>query len=304
MKRILLTGANGLLGQKLVEKIAANPDWDFLATGRGEARFVTPDVRYAQMDIENANDVQRVFAEFKPEIVIHSAAMTNVDACELDQEASYKANVVATENLLKAAEEHNSFFLHLSTDFIFSGEDGPYDEKAEADPVNYYGECKLEAEKKVMQAKLRWAIARTVLVYGVTPGMSRSNIILWVKKSLEEGKDIQVVDDQLRSPTLAEDLADGCLLIAEKEAEGIWNISGKEMLTPYQMAMQTAEYFNLDASHINRTDSTIFKQPAKRPPKTGFLIDKAVRELNYRPHSFKEGIALLARQLTNVADKT
>lgn len=304
MKRILLTGANGLLGQKLVEKIAANPNWDFLATGRGEARFTTDNVAYARMDIEKAEDVQRVFDDFKPEFVIHSAAMTNVDACELDRDASWRSNVVATENLLKAAEQHNSFFLHLSTDFIFNGEDGPYDEEAEGNPVNYYGECKLEAEKRVMQADLPWAIARTVLVYGVTPGMSRSNIILWVKKSLEEGKDIQVVDDQLRSPTLAEDLAEGCLLIAEQQAEGIWNISGKEMLTPYQMAMQTAEYFHLDASHINRTDSTIFTQPAKRPPKTGFIIDKAVQKLGYRPHSFKEGIALLASQLTNGAEET
>src|SRR5690606_4718151 len=135
---------------------------------------------------------------------------------------------------------------------------------------SYYGESKLAAEKLVMESSLHWAIARTVLVYGIVNDMSRSNIILWVKKNLEDKKTINVVDDQWRTPTLAEDLAIGCFLIMEKNATGIFNISGKDMLTPFEMAHQTADFFQLDKSYIKRADSSTFTQPAKRPPKTGF----------------------------------
>ncbi len=142
-----------------------------------------------------------------------------------------------------------------------------------------------------------WAILRTVLVYGVTPDMSRSNIVLWVKKNLEDGKSINVVNDQWRTPTLAEDLAMGCFLAASKKATGIYNISGEEMMTPYDIAIQTADFFKLNKSLIKPTDSSTFKQPAVRPLKTGFIITKAKHELGYQPHSFKEGLALMASQL-------
>ncbi len=136
-----------------------------------------------------------------------------------------------------------------------------------------------------------------MLVYGIAHDMSRSNIILWVKKSLEEGKNIKVVTDQWRTPTLAEDLAVGCYLIAEKEAEGIFNISGKDLLTPYEMAMMTADYFELDKSLIAEADSTTFTQPAKRPARTGFILDKPREKLGYEPRSFREGIEILAGQV-------
>ncbi len=116
--------------------------------------------------------------------------------------------------------------------------------------------------------------------------MSRSNIILWVKKSLEEGKNIKVVTDQWRTPTLAEDLALGCYLIADKEAEGIFNISGKDLLTPYEMALMTADYFELDQSLIAQADSTTFTQPARRPARTGFLLDKPKEVLDTSPKVF------------------
>ncbi|MBY0425852.1 MAG: sugar nucleotide-binding protein, partial [Cytophagales bacterium] len=121
--------------------------------------------------------------------------------------------------------------------------------------------------------------------------------ILWVKKSLEEQKNIKVVTDQFRTPTLAEDLAMGCYLIIKNRATGIFNISGSELMTPYDMAMATAAYFSLDSSFITKADGSIFTQPAKRPPRTGFIIDKAKNQLGYQPHTFQEGIKILAGQL-------
>ncbi|MEQ9374484.1 MAG: SDR family oxidoreductase [Imperialibacter sp.] len=293
---ILITGANGLLGQKLVVLLKEKGE-DFLATGRGASRIPLEGVRYQSMDITNAAETLKVITTEKPEVVIHTAAMTNVDQCETDKEGCWLQNVTAVENIVKACEASGAFLLHLSTDFIFDGEDGPYDEEAKANPVSYYGDSKLAAEKAVMAGKIDWAMARTVLVYGIAFDMSRSNIILWVKKSLEEGKTINVVNDQWRTPTLAEDLAMGCYLIAKKKAKGVFNISGKDFMNPYQMAIATADYFGLDKSLINETDGSKFSQPAKRPPKTGFVLDKAKKVLGYNPHSFEEGIAVLAEQL-------
>jgi len=223
--------------------------------------------------------------------------MTHVDQCELNQEACYKANVLATQYLIEEAEKLKAHFIFVSTDFIFSGEEGPLSEEAAPAPVNYYGETKLEGERLVQAMKSKWAIARTVLVFGLAHDMSRSNLILWVKESLETGKEIQVVDDQFRTPTLAEDLAAGCILIANHGAEGVYHISGPDFLTPYQMAVETAEYFKLDQSLIKRTDSTQFTQPAKRPLKTGFKIEKAQKELGFEPKSFRTAIGILAKQI-------
>ncbi|WP_375579968.1 NAD(P)-dependent oxidoreductase [Marivirga tractuosa] len=296
--RILITGSNGLLGQKLVQLITEQSRHELIATARGENRLpYEKGYEFESLDITNQQEVMDVVGKHKPDVIINTAAMTNVDQCETEQEDCWKLNVTAVDNLIEASKKQNAFLLQLSTDFIFDGEDGPYNEEAEANPVSYYGESKLAAEKLIIQSKIDWAIARTVLVYGIAHDMSRSNIILWVKKSLEEGKEIQVVDDQWRTPTLAEDLAKGCLLIAEKKAKGIFNISGDDLLTPYEMAIKTAEFFNLPQTTMTKSDSTKFKQTAKRPPKTGFILDKAKRELGYTPHSFEEGIKVLAEQM-------
>ncbi len=298
--KILITGANGLLGQKLVALLTSKPHIQVVATSRGANRisYDLPDYTYHPLDIMQPAEVNRIIALEKPDVIMHTAAMTHVDECELKQEECWNLNVEAVQHLIEAASQYPCFFIHLSTDFIFSGESGPLHEEDQANPVNFYGKSKLEAEKLILQSQLDYAIVRTILVYGVTPHMSRSNIILWVKDSLEKNKPIRVVDDQYRTPTLAEDLATGCYLVAEKKTKGIFHISGGEMLTPYQMALQTADYFKLDASLITRTDSTAFKQTARRPPKTGFIIEKAQKILNYHPHTFREGIQILSEQLS------
>ncbi|MBC3783838.1 SDR family oxidoreductase [Spirosoma utsteinense] len=302
MKTILLTGANGLLGQKLVGLLTKQAGVNLVATARGDNRLPYADgYTYHPMDITNHQQVMDVISETRPDVVIHTAAMTDVDKCEVQKDDCWAQNVQAVESLVEACHAVGAFLLHVSTDFIFDGTAGPYDETAEGNPVSFYGWSKYAAEKVVSNANIRWAIARTVLVYGIAHDMSRSNIILWVKKSLEDGKNIKVVTDQWRSPTLAEDLAMGCYLIADQEAEGIFNISGKEVLTPYDMAIKTADYFGLDKSLIAQADASTFTQVARRPPRTGFTLDKARTVLGYDPHTFEEGIAVLAGQLTQPA---
>ncbi len=298
MKSILITGSNGLLGQKLLGLLEKQSEYKVYATARGENRVSSfENFEYHSLDICNEAQVEQVIGELKPDYVINTAAMTNVDQCEDEKELCWDLNVNSVQYLVNACEKSNTFLLHLSTDFIFDGDNGPYKEEAHPSPISYYGESKLAAEKILRDSSIEWAIARTVLVFGITEKMSRSNIILWVKNSLEEGKKLQIVDDQWRTPTLAEDLAKGCFLICEKHATGIFNISGKEMLTPYDMAMQTVQFFGLDKSLIEKTDGSKFQQRAKRPPKTGFILDKAENELGYHPHTFTEGIEILSKQL-------
>nr|WP_295930786.1 SDR family oxidoreductase [uncultured Dyadobacter sp.] len=299
-KKILITGSNGLLGQKLVELLISKPHIDTIATARGENRLpFKQGYQYLEMDITDPLAVENVLGTTLPDVVIHTAAMTNVDQCEMEKEACWQLNVNAVETLVRVCGKHNIFLEHVSTDFVFDGTSGPYREEDAPNPVSFYGWSKYAAEKAVISSGIRWAIARTVLVYGIAHDMSRSNIILWVKKSLEEGKAIQVVTDQFRTPTLAEDLANGCYLIADDQATGIFHLSGKDFLTPYEMALMAADYFGLDASLISPTDASAFTQPARRPPRTGFDLTKSRNVLGYEPHTFREGIALLAKQIEN-----
>jgi len=308
MQKILITGSNGLLGQKLVYKLKDNPTITCIASARGENRLVNKSgYEYAELDITNYDNVKSVFTKFMPDVVINTAAMTNVDACETDKENCWLLNVTSVQNQVSVLEDlseknlnYKPHFIHLSTDFIFDGTHGPLDENETPNPLSYYAASKLAAEKIVQASKLHWAMARTVLVYGIVDNMSRSNIVLWVKQNLEQGKTINVVDDQYRTPTLAEDLADGCILIAEKKANGIYNISGKDFLNILEVAHLVADYYKLDKSLIKPSKSSDIKQPAKRPPITGFIIDKAKRDLGYNPHSFVEGIKFLEEQLKDM----
>jgi len=294
--KILVTGANGLLGGKLVDLLSMQAGIQTIATARKTSSFLPKNVSFRELDVTDASATDRIFSEVKPDVVIHTAAMTQVDQCETERELCWTANVTGVENVILACEKNNTHLIHVSTDFIFDGSYGPLDESAIPNPVNYYGESKLAGEKAIQKSNVRWAILRTVLVYGISPDMNRSNIVLWVKKSLEDKKTINVVNDQWRTPTLAEDLAMGCYLAASKKATGIYHISGEEMMTPYEIAIATADFFKLDKSLIKPADSTTFKQPAIRPPKTGFIITKAKKELGYKPHSFREGLAALAKQ--------
>ena len=305
--KILITGSNGLLGQKLVYKLKEDKGVVCIATAKGENRLVQKDgYLYESMDITNARSVEQIFSKHKPDVVINTAAMTNVDLCESEKTACDNLNVAAVDYQIKTlekltSEEYKPHFIQLSTDFIFDGTHGPLDENEKPNPLSYYAESKLKAEELTKKAKISWAIARTVLVYGIVDNMSRSNIVLWVKSNLEQGKKINVVDDQFRTPTLAEDLADGCILIAQKRAEGIFNISGKDFYSILEMAHIVADYYHLDKSLINPAKSEDIKQPAKRPPITGFIIDKAKRELGYDPHSFTEGIKIMEQQILKMS---
>jgi dTDP-4-dehydrorhamnose reductase len=295
--KILVTGSNGLLGQKLIQLLSKKDNVELLATSKGENRFKNKEgYQYQSLDITNRTEVLDVVDSFKPDAIINTAAMTNVDACESDKTLCWDLNVNAVKYFIEASEKVNSHLIHLSTDFVFDGEDGPYKEEDKPNPLSYYGESKYEAEKLLAASNIKWSIARTIIVYGIVDDMSRSNIVLWAKEALEKGNPLTIVDDQFRSPTLAEDLAMGCYLIAQKEAEGIFHLSGKDVMSIIDLVYKVADFYGLDKSIITPIKTASLNQAAKRPPKTGFVLDKSINDLGYNPVSFEEGLAELTKQ--------
>lgn len=296
--KILITGANGLLGQKLLYALLDQGKHQVIATARGHNRASRQEgYTYVSLDLTDAASIATVVNEYRPEVLIHTAAMTNVDACELDPQACEQHNVAATRHLLDACKTLGAHFIFVSTDFVFDGKAGPYREEDPVGPLSVYARSKVEAEQSVQQSGLPWAILRTMIIYGVVDDAQRSNVVLWTKASLEQGKDINVISDQFRGPTLAEDLAQACIACAEKKATGIYHVSGREVISILDIAREVADFFHLDKKHIRPITTAELKQPALRPLKTGFIISKAERDLDYRPHSLKEGLKVVAAQL-------
>jgi dTDP-4-dehydrorhamnose reductase len=289
--KILVTGANGFIGFYIVKKLLEQSH-TVIATGKGICRipfFDFPNFIYAEMDFTDPYSIDAAFEKYKPEVVIHCGAMGKPDECEQNQAQAYMVNVEGTVHLLVNAEVFQSFFVFISTDFVFDGSTGMYKEEDERNPVNYYGRTKIEAEDAVMEYAYDWCVVRTVLVYG-KPQSGRDNILTIVKNKLKKGEEYSVFDDQLRTPTYVEDIGDAVSSIIEKRATGIYHISGEDVLTPYQMAVKTGELFNLDTSLIKKVTAANMQQPATRPLKTGFNIQKAKNELGFKPTSFTDGL--------------
>jgi dTDP-4-dehydrorhamnose reductase len=228
------------------------------------------------------------------------ACTPNIGKIQTENVELVKNYVKSVENLIHVCQNNDIQLVHLSTDFIFDGEDGPYSEDSKPNPLSYYGQTKLESELLLQNSSCSWVILRTIIVYGIVNDMSRTNIVLWAKAALEKGEPINVVNDQWRMPTLAEDLADCCLLAVKKNARGVFNASGKDLMSILEIVERVADYYGLDKSLINAISAESLNQAAKRPKKTGFILDKTIKELGYQPHSFEEGIAFMEKQINAI----
>jgi len=286
--KIIITGSNGLLGQKLVSLFVEH-NFDVYAFSRGKNRnVITNNYNYFNVDITHSKKITQLVNRIKPNFIINAAAMTNVDTCELNPKECDEINVTAVNNLMLLCDKNNIHLVHISTDFIFDGKKGLYTETDKPKPINYYGLSKLKSEEIILKSNINYTILRTILVYEIVNNSNRTNILSWVKNSLENKQKINVVTDQYRTPTLADDLAKACLLAVQKKTIGIFHISSNELLSIYEIALQIANTFKLDKNLISPIETKQLNQTAKRPPKTGFIIDKAVDELGFKSTSFKE----------------
>ena len=296
--KILITGSNGLLGQKLLHKLRGDNNVELIATSKGTNRVSEKNnYTYFDLDITNENSVAKLISEKKPNVVINTAAMTNVDLCEDNKAECDALNVNAVQYLADACQQIDAHFIHISTDFIFDGEDGPYKEEDKPNPLSYYGLSKLKSEQLLEAHAVKWTILRTIIVFGVGENLSKSNIVLWAKGALAKGDPLNIIDDQFRAPNLAEDLADACILAAKKKAYGIFNASGKDIMSIYEIVERIAKHYGKSTDNLNKISTATLKQKAGRPPKTGFILDKSRNELGYNPHSFEECLTIIDQQL-------
>lgn len=304
-KKVLITGSNGLLGQKLLEAFRKEKNFEIIASSKGKDRTPQEHINhnYVSLDITQEEEIVACFDKHQPDVLINCAAMTNVDACEDNREACYKLNVAAVDYMADACLKYDTHFVHLSTDFIFDGTAGPYKEDSPAKPTCYYGESKLLSEEILQQKLKRYSILRTVLVYGIIHDLHRSNIVLWAKKALEAKQEMKIVNDQFRTPTLVEDLANACLLATKKEAFGLYHISGKDFLSILELVKKIADFWGLETDTVIEISSDSLDLRADRPLVTGLDISKAIEELGYQPHSIGEGLALVDQQLKTLNKK-
>ena len=299
--RILITGSNGLLGQKLLHKLREDYSIQLIATSKGENRVSSKDgYTYISLDITNKEEVEKAIAEQLPDVVINTAAMTNVDLCEDKKQECNSLNVDGVGHLADACERIDAHLIQISTDFIFDGENGPYTEQDIPNPLSFYGLSKLKSEKLLQAHSVKWTILRTIIVFGVGENLSKGNIVLWAKDALAQGDPLNIIDDQFRAPTLAEDLADICILAAKKKALGIYNASGKDIMSIYEIVETVARYYGNSTDNLNKISTATLNQKAVRPPKTGFILDKSINELGYKPHSFEECLAIMDEQLKTI----
>ena len=291
MIKVVITGSNGLLGQSLLNVLLKEKNnYDVYGFSKGVNRSGRNDFQYFSIDITNQNQLTKELLKIKPDYIVNTAAMTQVDACENDTVKCDTLNVNVVQWLAAICQELSAHLVHISTDFIFDGKKGWYKETDLPNPLSYYGFSKLKSEQILEKSNTNYTILRTSLVYGKVFDMSRSNIVLWVKESLENKREITIVDDQFRAPTYVEDLALACKISMDKNATGIFNIASSKLLSIYEIAMEIAEVFDLDNSYIKPIASSILNQTANRPAKTGFDLSKTNSILKFYPKTFQEDL--------------
>ncbi len=300
MKRVLVCGSNGLLGQRLAFLFEGESDYEVLHTSHHRS-FANGKILldYTQLDISNRSDVKSLVTSYRPDVILNAAAMTNVDACEREREQAWKMNVTAVENLVESCRRIDAKLVHVSTDYVFDGKTGNYSEDDRVNPVNYYGKTKLAGENVIISSEIEYSILRTIVVYGFGINV-KTNFALWVINSLNDKKKIRCVDDQISNPTHVHDLATAMKISIDVDARGIFHIPGAEIISRYDFALKAAEIFGYDKALITKIKTAELEQLAQRPLNTSFNFEKAKKMLRYNPMSVAQGLMMLQQELTGI----
>ncbi len=296
MQKVLVTGSNGLLGQTLINRLV--PRYEVVALSRGMNRNINKaSYQYIDIDLLDFSSLRRLLSDLGPDYIINTAAMTHVDQCEDHQETCDLINVELVRELADYCAATSTHLVHISTDFIFDGENGPYSEDDTPNPLNYYGWSKLKSEEILVTSSLPYTVLRTILVYGYVPGLNKNNIVLWIRDQVSKGNEVTIIDDQFRMPTLVDDLAEACELAIKNSATGIYNVSSNTLISIYDMSLLVAEVFDLDKNLIKKVSTEQLNQRAKRPTRTGFDLEKSKKVLGLPSYNFKERLQFFKNQL-------
>ena len=290
--KLLITGGSGLYGSKLVKAALAKNIEVYSADIQNLSQYG----KFVKVDITSKEAVEEAFGAIEPDVVVHAASLTDVDKCELNKELAWKINVDGTKNILESTRKINSFFVYVSTDYVFSGEKGCYVESDAANPINYYGITKLAAEK-IVQTREEYLIARPSVIYGSTPAAGKVNFALWLIETLRKGEKVKIITDQWNTPTLNTNLAEMTIEAIERKITGVYHLCGASRLSRFEFAQKIAETFGLDRALIEAACSSQFSWPAKRPQDSSLDTSKAQRTLNCKPLKINDALEQLKHEL-------
>ena len=285
--RVFITGGSGLFGGRVAE-IAEEKEGYEVYTGycHTKPEFGEP----VEFDLTKNEDLEVIY-KIKPEIIIHTAALTNVDACEADKELAYEINVEGTRRMAEIANEFGAFLVYVSTDYVFSGDKGMYKEEDEPNPIDNYGYTKLMGEKYCD------CIARPCVIYGAKPASGKENFALWLIDKLKNREEVKIVTDQFITPTLNTNLAKMLLEVVERELKEIFHLAGATRVSRYEFALQIADTFGLDGSLIIPSRMTEMKWIASRPKDSSLDTSKAPRYLNEKPYDLDRALEILKEEM-------
>jgi dTDP-4-dehydrorhamnose reductase len=286
--RLLVTGANGLVGSRVCH-LLTEQGHAVVGTGRGPRR-AQGSWRYQAADLAREPEVAAAFEAATPEAVIHCASMTEVDACEKAPEQAQAANVDAVAFVARAARRVGAHLVHVSTDYVFDGEAGPYAEDALPNPRGVYALTKHMGEQAARVFVPGCAIARTAVVYGWPPVEGRLNFGAWLLGTLEKGQPVRLFEDQRVSPSHAGNVAEMLAELAVRGLGGIWHTCGAEVLSRVDFGRAFCAHLGFDAGLIVPTKLADLKLAAPRPLRSGLRVDKALRELKARPLGLAESL--------------
>ena len=295
-KKILVTGANGLLGQKVTEIFRNESAHELILTDLHDNAFDSKGYDYFPMDITKKEDVKDSVKKYLPEIIINTAAFTNVDGCETERELSWRVNVDAVKHFIIASRINSSKVIHISTDYIFDGKQGNYTETSKPNPLSYYGKSKLAAENALVTSGIDFSILRTMIIYGTGKNL-RPNFAVWLIDMLSEQNTVRIVDDQFGMPTMVDDLGWALVKMVDKNRSGIYNVCGSEYLSRYEFAVKLAGIFELNENLIMPIKTSDLNQAAGRPMNSSFIMLKAETDLGIKTLNVTEGLNLLKVQL-------
>ena len=291
--KLLITGASGLFGSKIAELATARNCVVYSGYSRDQPACGNP----TQFDVSDKNRVEEAFKKVNPEIVVHAAALTDVDKCEINKELAWKINVEGTRNIVEAAKTSRAFLIYISTDYVFNGETGRYKETDKPEPINYYGLTKLKAEEVVDNLINEYCIARASVIYGSTPAAGKVNFALWLLNKLKRNEQTKIVTDQWNAPTLNTNLAEMTLEIVERKLTGTFHLSGATRINRYDFAKQIAQTFNLDTDLITPSTSEEFSWVAKRPRDSSLNTTKAQQTLKKQPLQINQALESMKHEL-------
>lgn len=293
--RLLVTGASGLLGWRVVN----------VALKRGHEVFTIYNKHpikagiAVKLDITDSEGVKDVIRKLKPDVIIHTAAYTDVDGCESNKDLAWRVNAEATKHIAEASTNVNAHLIYVSTDYVFDGERGLYREDDKPNPINYYGYTKLMGEEFVKQYAKSWCIARTSVIYGW--GGSKLNFATWLIENLKQGKQVKVLTDQYVSPTLNTNLAQMLVEIAERRINGVLHTAGASRVSRYEFARKLAQTFNLNPDLITPAKMNELQWRARRPKDSSLDVSKSFKVLiEFKPMTIEEALKIMKLEETNI----